>query len=162
MPSRTNTISRRRPFVTLPRGLPILEARVVLSRPLYDVWEEYWDDTDYRPPSSAAVPSRGFKILVARNKNGDYIGDPSNAKYLCDAKGIAPVISKPGNSVCSIGYSEKDGKWYGWSHRALYGFRPGDVVAEGDCHADAIPPGTVARDITGARQFAEAFAESVS
>ena len=31
----------------------------------------------------------------------------------------------------SHGYSEADGKWYGWSHRAVYGFGVGDKV-EGD------------------------------
>jgi hypothetical protein len=25
-----------------------------------------------------------------------------------------------------------DGKWYGWSHRAIYGFKPGDTVKPGD------------------------------
>ena len=36
---------------------------------------------------------------------------------------IAPEKAEPGHSVCSIGKSAKDGKWYGWSHRAYYGFK---------------------------------------
>lgn len=31
------------------------------------------------------------------------------------------------------GKSEKDGKWYGWSHRAIYGFEIGSHVKIGDC-----------------------------
>ena len=34
----------------------------------------------------------------------------------------------PDHSVASIGKSEADGKWYGWSHRAVYGFKAGDKV----------------------------------
>jgi hypothetical protein len=34
----------------------------------------------------------------------------------------------PDHSVASIGKSAADGKWYGWSHRAIYGFKAGDEV----------------------------------
>ena len=30
--------------------------------------------------------------------------------------------------VPSMGKSEADGKWYGWSHRAVYGFKVGDEI----------------------------------
>ena len=36
-----------------------------------------------------------------------------------------------GHSAQSFGKSEADGKWYGWSHRAVYGFKKGDRI-EGD------------------------------
>lgn len=32
-----------------------------------------------------------------------------------------------------LGWSEKQQKWYGWSHRAIYGFGVGSRVAPGDC-----------------------------
>ena len=35
--------------------------------------------------------------------------------------------------TCSIGWSEKDQKWYGWSHRAIFGFTIGSKVKKGDC-----------------------------
>ncbi len=35
----------------------------------------------------------------------------------------------PKHSAYSFGKSEADGKWYGWSHRALAGFKAGDKVA---------------------------------
>lgn len=34
-----------------------------------------------------------------------------------------PELAHPNNKVCSIGLSKKDGKWYGWSHRAIHGFK---------------------------------------
>jgi len=33
-----------------------------------------------------------------------------------------------------VGKSQKDGKWYGWSHRAIYGFEIGSTCKKGDCH----------------------------
>lgn len=36
-----------------------------------------------------------------------------------------------------VGFSPKDGKWYGWSHRAIYGFEVGSTCAKGDSHYKA-------------------------
>lgn len=33
-----------------------------------------------------------------------------------------------------VGFSPKDNKWYGWSHRAIYGFGIGSSCKKGDCH----------------------------
>jgi len=33
-----------------------------------------------------------------------------------------------------IGFSPKDDKWYGWSHRAIFGFKVGSTCKKGDCH----------------------------
>lgn len=33
-----------------------------------------------------------------------------------------------------VGFSPKDGKWYGWTHRAIYGFEIGSTCSKGDCH----------------------------
>lgn len=33
-----------------------------------------------------------------------------------------------------VGFSEKEQKWYGWSHRTGYGFRVGSTCERGDCH----------------------------
>jgi len=32
------------------------------------------------------------------------------------------------------GFSPKDNKWYGWSHRAIFGFEVGSTCKKGDCH----------------------------
>lgn len=74
------------------------------------------------------------EIHAAYTPNGDYIGSSKDAHRLCVKRGIAPEKSKPGDCVCSIGYSRKDGKWYGWSHRAIYGFRVGSECKKGQCH----------------------------
>jgi hypothetical protein len=34
---------------------------------------------------------------------------------------------------CSVGKAESDGKWYGYSHRAIAGFGVGDVVKADTC-----------------------------
>ena len=39
--------------------------------------------------------------------------------------------------VLNMGYSAKDNKWYGWSHRAVYGFGIGSTCVFGDCHYHA-------------------------
>lgn len=61
--------------------------------------------------------------------DGCYIGDEKTAKMLAK-KGIAPERAEKDCNVCSIGYSEKDKKWYGWSHRAIHGFGIGDKAEE--------------------------------
>lgn len=41
------------------------------------------------------------------------------------------------SDVACIGFSEKEQKWYGWSHRAIFGFGIGFVVTEGSCCAES-------------------------
>ena len=41
---------------------------------------------------------------------------------------IKPEKANPNHSIPSIGKSEADGKWYGFSHRAIYGFKKGDRI----------------------------------
>lgn len=35
--------------------------------------------------------------------------------------------------TCCIGFCENEMKWYGWSHRAIFGFGIGSKVSKGDC-----------------------------
>ena len=59
-----------------------------------------------------------------------------NAEYLYGL-GIVPELrtgsDKEQKHCCSIGFCDKEQKWYGWSHRAMYGFGVGSVTTEGDC-----------------------------
>jgi len=71
-------------------------------------------------------------VTSAYNKNMEYIGDEAEAKRLYDS-GIEPELAHQDNNVCSIGFCEKEQKWYGWSHRAISGFGIGSKVAKGDC-----------------------------
>lgn len=99
----------------------------------------------------------------AANLAGNYIGDPEFAKRLCVDLGIRPVLRTPDSNVCSIGYSVKDGKWYGWSHRAIYGFGIGHVPQNGDCGYETLPKDfTKCSTMEDCRTMASNFAESVS
>ena len=120
----------------------------------------------------------GFTMKVAVTPGGDYIGDTKFAYRLCKIRGIIPQKARPSHNVCSIGYCPRDNKWYGWSHRAIFGFGIGDVVKEGDCAASsgwtdeylaehpeentALPVGFTAHTLEDAKRMAMAFAESVS
>lgn len=61
-------------------------------------------------------------ITAAFNLTGDYIGDAKTARILCVKYGIAPERRTKQHRVCSIGYSKRRRKWFGWSHRAISGF----------------------------------------
>lgn len=110
------------------------------------------------------------------NEDGNYIGTLSNFKVLVEEKEILPETFAD-NEVCSIGKSLKDGKWYGWSHRAIFGFQIGDTVKEGDCCASSgwtkeylkyhpdpyvLPVGFTAKTEDDAKKMAIAFSNSVS
>lgn len=112
-----------------------------------------------------------------------YIGNTKWA-YRLWKRGIVPELKRPGSRVCSVGFCESKQKWYGWSHRAIYGFGIGDVVEEGDCaaetgfswdeeldgpvpddlcfHDDSLPVGFEAKTLDDARLMAVAFASAVS
>jgi hypothetical protein len=70
-----------------------------------------------------------------------------------------------GSTVDSIGKSEADGKWYGWSHRAVYGFKKGDKITAKDyIGRDFIkkePPFTIGNE-KEAKEMAIAFAKEIS
>lgn len=94
------------------------------------------------------------------NHHGDYIGDKKHAKMLIE-KGIIPEIASPDHSVCSIGYSPNDGKWYGWSHRAIQGFGIGDK-GETFTPLNSTKSKEKISTLLEAKQAAIEFAESVS
>ena len=78
-----------------------------------------------------------MEMVSAYCPDGGYIGNEQDARRLIDEYGIAPQRATPSHNVCSIGFCEKDQKWYGWSHRAIYGFGPGSAVKRGDCAYEA-------------------------
>jgi hypothetical protein len=105
--------------ILLKGELPIKEVTKVIHKQGYEIRHQVIDGKEYGTPD--------VTMRSAYNPNGDYIGDPKIARLLAK-RGIAPEISASGHSVCSIGYSEKDGKWYGWSHRAISGFKSKDAA----------------------------------
>ncbi len=119
-----------------------------------------------------------FEMTSAYNLTGKYIGDSKWAYRLWHKWGIKPETIDPEDNVCSIGFSEKNQKWYGWSHRAIYGFGVGDEIHEGDCAASpgyipeylkehpeadrSLPIGFRANNLDDCKKMAIAFADSVS
>lgn len=144
----------------------------------YVVKWELIDGSQYGSPD--------FLMKSAFTPTGDYIGSPKNAYHLCKVRGIKPESRLPVDSTAnngkgrtaSIGFCEKEQKWYGWSHRAIYGFKVGDEVKEGDCTAESgwideylaehpeedlsLPVGFVSQTLDDTKRMAIAFAESVS
>ncbi len=123
-------------------------------------------------------PDSEIPMTWAENLNGDYIGPVPDAEFLCKERGILPEIYDD-NTVCSIGFSEKEQKWYGWSHRAIYGFGIGDKVDSEDhmCSISAwvdeyleenpdldrrLPVGFEAKTLEDAKKMAISFADAVS
>lgn len=132
----------------------------------YDVrWEHTVKDGD-------------FWYAVYSKIDGGYVGTPEDA-YRYYQRGIR-LIQKAHleDKVCSIGFNPKEDKWYGWSHRAMYGFKIGDTVKGGDCCASSgwteeylkehpeedksLPIGFEAKTKIDTKRMAIAFADSVS
>lgn len=127
------------------------------------------------------IDNRRYYLTVT-NDDGVYIGVPEFADILV-RKGIHNPLPIPKeftsdekeSRVCSIGKSVIDNKWYGWSHRAMYGFEIGDSVKEGDCTAMSgyveecrdkfpkteLPIGFIAKTDEDCKRMAIAFACSV-
>ena len=164
------------------------------TNPVYDIWKRTSISGDYAAAKLGDEPEtqedsdlietleglsgKPVTMEYTRTKDGVYIGDVKRAKLLCDERGIVPEKADPADSICTIGFCEKEQKWYGWSHRAIYGFGIGDVVEEGDsaatsgwtddylaAHPEAdrrVPVGFEAKTLDDAKRIAIAFAESVS
>lgn len=126
----------------------------------YVLRNEYWDSGLDMDPT--------LMKKQAYNLNGDWIGDSKLAHKLIVKWGIMPEVYKKGEPLmpCTIGFCQKDQKWYGWSHRAICGFGIGDKLFEegyGDEHTLFIEHGekTIVK-LNQARQSAIRFARSVS
>jgi len=118
-----------------------------------------------------------IEIKSAYTPEGNYIGTSNEAHYLVVKRGIKPELKTKDSNVCSIGFCKKEQKWYGWSHRAIFGFGVGDVVREDSICAmsgyaeeylaeypeedRSLPVGFTAKDLTDAKKMAIAFADSI-
>jgi hypothetical protein len=89
----------------------------------HDGWVERHELTKAFPDAEP------FIMKIAYTPDGYYIGDPKDAKHIVEEKGIAPELRTPDSNVCSIGKS-KDGRWWGWSHRAIAPFDTRDKAAQ--------------------------------
>ncbi len=103
-----------------------------------------------------------FVMKTAFTPNGEYIGNPRFAYRLVVKRGIKPELISPKSNVCSIGFCAKQKRWFGWYHRAIHGFKIGDVVKKGDCTAESLRVGFKAKTVADTKKMAIAFARSVS
>lgn len=88
-------------------------------------------------------------------------------KYLNEESGLEKFKRQHGiegvsHPEASIGWSEKEQKFYGWSHRAIYGFKIGDVVKKGHCGEEYLGVGFKAKTKEDCMKMAVAFSKSVS
>ena len=105
--------------------------------------------TIYELKEIEVVPGEPKMTAAFSLKDGGYIGLEDDAKRL-EERGIVPELREPDHGACSIGFCEKEQKWYGWSHRAMYGFGLGSEVKHGDC-------AYVPKDMDDARRCAIEF-----
>jgi len=76
-------------------------------------------------------------IIYRSRQDDSYVGREGQAESdglvrFWKDHGVKELFSKGGKVAC-IGFSATENKWYGWSHRAIYGFEVGSEVKKGDC-----------------------------
>ena len=119
------------------------------------VYDDYGDlvyDLPYKE-FKPIVAAEGLTSLIgARVRGSDKsIGDPELALYLYNS-GITEFDTTLEGSTVGVGFNPKKKKWYGWSHRALYGFGIGSTVKKGDV---AYCPKTIEEWVESAVEFYE-------
>ena len=68
--------------------------------------------------------------------DGSYItrvGMEDHVKFLLKRGITEQIQSNDGGGSACIGFNPEEQKWYGWSHRAMYGFGVGSTCKKGDC-----------------------------
>lgn len=82
------------------------------------------------------IPNDGGKVYYSK-LDGSYltrVGMEDEVKFLLKYGITEQVQDGYGNpTTCCIGFNPKESKWYGWSHRAIYGFGIGSEIKQGDC-----------------------------
>lgn len=163
--------------VLRPEALVLLNKHVNIQSEFVDIVT--CDVTDLFGKTAEDLKHIYLRVSAQSKQDGSYIGDPEDAYRKITRYGITEFFKFGSDcNVASIGWSPSQQKWYGWSHRALYGFKIGDTVKEGDCCASsgytdeyladhpeenrALPVGFTAKSLDDCRRMAEAFAESVS
>ena len=119
-----------------PRVLPWAKAKGLIEAAYFNgfqsgvVWQkkvrEEEDDRPYRVERVEIEVGNGrvTEMETAVTEGGAYIGSPAEAKVLWKGYGITQFELRTKKSkVCSVGYSPTKAQWFGWSHRAIRGFK---------------------------------------
>lgn len=151
-----------------------------IEKEVKELNEGFGIDFDTKVESEEAFSDKGYVIQNMSMKGSKdriyykqymtlpekyYIGDEKNIKFLLDKKGLTklqPAYPEKYN-VCNIGFNEKENKWYGWSHRAIFGFSIGDKIFEerfgdGNTHFSKHGKETI-KNLDDAKTAAKNFAE---
>jgi len=94
--------------------------------------KEFLKQVAYIGPPPKCLPNDDGETPDCYYSNFDdsymtFVGLEGDVKYLADHE-ITDELTH------GVGFSPKDGKWYGWSHRAVFGFKVGSTCSRGDCH----------------------------
>ena len=122
---------------------------------------------DLRDGSVVTLDAHCEKMLVCASKqDGSYLGPPEEPFGMIKKHGITEFYrNKPGHNTASVGWSQAQQKWYGWSHRAIHSFGVGYIVTkDADLvhNGDQTILGMRAGNLDECRMLAGRFAEAVS
>ena len=119
--------------------------------------KEYLDKVAYKDTIDICMDGKLSDVYLSKFDDSyiTHIGLEKSVKYLAD-KEITD------NLTHGVGFSPKDNKWYGWSHRAIYGFEVGSKCKKGDCHYTEDKGEWTAKTMEDAKQMAVDFNEGVS
>lgn len=92
--------------------------------------------------------------------SGAYIGDERTVKALSEMGIRTFEPASPDGTVASIGFAPKHNKWFGWSHRAIYGYGIGETVKAGDMPESCT--GMRIESVADSRHVAVEFAKCVA
>jgi len=119
----------------------MIERKILKVRKYKKGYEVRTEEIDGEPYKTETVELRSAYTMYGPDdpNTGQYIGTPKWAWRLFNKYGIKPQVHHTERLTdnpmitCSFGFCEKEQKWYGWSHRAMFGFGIGSSVKKGDC-----------------------------
>lgn len=78
-----------------------------------------------------------------------HVGLEEDYKFLLRS-GITEELQSAhdGKGTVSLGFSPEEQKWFGWSHRAIFGFGIGSTCKKGDCGYVPATPEELFKDVT--------------
>lgn len=167
-PARSAQFASRRANLSNKRTDHMIAARA--HQAARDYYRTHGDQMQASEHQYAMIQHQSAAFSAARESHM-----PRAAESLIKTLGQKELRAKYGITEFgpgSIGFAPADEKWYGWSHRAIWGFGVGDIVKKGDVlaedsefrdpNAQAFPIGFKAKSLDDARDMATAFALSVS
>ena len=91
----------------------------------FDLVEEEWRLAGTDPTVMEVYRTKDGAFIECRHRGKR----PNLIKHIARL-GIWAEPGTQGSDICTIGKSDVDGRWYGWSHRAIQSFGLGDKIFE--------------------------------